>query len=107
MFKHFNKLTPGQAERLAMLAEECAEVIVEVNKALRHGLDSYHPDNPGVNNRDRITKELIDVEAVLKMMYLSNDFTMPRRLNDVQNAFNKKLKYAHHQQELKDLSNGS
>lgn len=35
--RHFNNLTPGEAERLAMLAEECGEVIQAVGKILRHG----------------------------------------------------------------------
>ena len=42
--EHFNKLTPAEAERLAMLAEECGEVVQIVGKILRHGYDSQHPD---------------------------------------------------------------
>ena len=46
MTEHFNKLTPAEDERLAMLAEECAEVIQIVSKIQRHGYDSWHPDDP-------------------------------------------------------------
>ncbi len=45
MQDHFNRLTPAEAERLAMLAEEAAEVIQIVGKILRHGYASYHPDD--------------------------------------------------------------
>ena len=37
MDDHFNNLTPGEAERLAILAEECGEVIQIIGKILRHG----------------------------------------------------------------------
>ena len=37
MSSHFNKLTPAQAERLAILIEECGEVIQAATKILRHG----------------------------------------------------------------------
>ena len=37
MTEHFNGLTPAEDERLAMLAEECAEVIKIVSKIQRHG----------------------------------------------------------------------
>lgn len=48
MPEHFNGLTPAEAERLAMLSEECGEVIQIIGKILRHGYDSYHPDDqPG------------------------------------------------------------
>lgn len=41
----FNELTPAQVERLALLSEECAEVIQIVGKILRHGKNSCHPDD--------------------------------------------------------------
>ena len=34
---NFNQLTPAETERLAILAEECGEVIQAVGKILRHG----------------------------------------------------------------------
>ena len=42
---HYNELSPAQAERLAYLLEECAEVIKAGTKILRHGYASYDPTN--------------------------------------------------------------
>lgn len=97
MTTHFNKLTEGQAERLAMLAEECSEVAQVCMKILRHGYDSYHPDNPSVDNLDLLQKELLDVQAVLFGMELCGDIpsgTAP--MPAIRNAWVRKLRYTHH-----------
>ena len=93
---HFNQLTPAEAERLAMLAEECGEVIQIVGKILRHGYDSYHPVNPRVTNRDLLAKELRDVNAVLLAMGQSElqDYSV----QDVLGVWERKLQYTHHQE---------
>lgn len=58
----FNKLTPEQAERLALLAEECGELVQAIGKVLRHGYDSHDPTNPNHRgNRDDVAKECGDV----------------------------------------------
>jgi hypothetical protein len=56
--QHFNGLTPAEAERLALLAEECGEVIQAIGKVLRHGYESRHPygepdKSRGIGKRDR------------------------------------------------------
>jgi hypothetical protein len=43
---HVNGLSNEQLESLALLSEECGEVIQVVGKILRHGLDSNWMDNP-------------------------------------------------------------
>ena len=57
---HFNRLTPAEAERLAVLAEGCGEVIQAVGKILRHGYESSHPDG-GPTNRRTLEREIGDV----------------------------------------------
>lgn len=93
----FNNLTPAQHERLAMLFEECAEVIQIIGKIMRHGYNSYHPDDKTHStNRCLLAKELRDVHGVLKAMQREElkDF----ELQDVTgSAWEKKLRYAHHQ----------
>ena len=64
-----NLLTLAEAERLAMLAEECGEVIQAIGKILRHGYASFHPDAPsGPTNRDMLMREIGDVKAIIERM---------------------------------------
>lgn len=92
-------MTEAEKERLAMLAEECAEVIQVVGKILRHGYESYHPDDPQrVTNRDLLIKELADIDSIIYGMSLnfdirSEDFNIGR----CEENWNKKLKWTHHQ----------
>ncbi len=92
--KHFNRLTPAEAERLAMLSEECGEVIQAVGKILRHGYESYHPADPSTTNRDLLAKELSDLVSVMQMM--DGDFSIIDA-KDHDAAIAKKLRYTHHQ----------
>lgn len=67
--KHYNQLTPAEAERLALLAEECSEVIQIVGKILRHGLSSWHPDDEMQKaNRALLETELGHVRAAAELM---------------------------------------
>lgn len=58
--EHFNRLTPAEAERLALCAEEMGEAIQAIGKILRHGYESTHPDG-GPTNRQALEAELGDV----------------------------------------------
>ena len=97
MRKHFNSLTPAEAERLAMLAEECAEVIQIVGKILRHGYESRHPDG-GPNNRSILEREITDLMAVSSAMVNCADFRAPTPAA-ITTTWQKKLYYAHHQED--------
>lgn len=99
---HYNGLTPAQAERLAMLAEECAEVVQIVGKILRHGQDSHHPADPhAVSNRRLLESELLDVFAVHLAMVRSGDIRSPGDLEKSSlERWKKKLRYTHHQEEM-------
>lgn len=92
--QHFNQLTPAEAERLAMLAEECGELVQVVGKILRHGYESYHPENPTETNRDLLANEVCDLLAVIQMM--DADFNVGGGL-DPDAAIAKKMRFAHHQ----------
>ena len=98
MSDHFNDLTPAEAERLAMLAEECGEVIRIVGKILRHGYASFHPADPNVSNRELLGRELTDLYAVAAS--LCRDNVPEGSLHDQDRAWERKLRYAHHQEEL-------
>lgn len=65
----------GRRERIALLVEECAEVIQVCGKILRHGLDSMgHPDdlaNPP--NVELLEKELGHVQFALTLLSVNNE----------------------------------
>jgi hypothetical protein len=97
MSDRFNQLTPAQAERLAMLAEECGEVIQIVGKILRHGYDNHHPNDPTTTNRHLLIKELSDVNAVLQAMGRAELINANLNNNPVK-IWAQKLRYTHHQE---------
>ena len=54
----FNKLAPSEVERLAVLNEECGEVIQAISKILRHGYESKWPREVGLTNRFKLEREI-------------------------------------------------
>lgn len=95
---HFNELTPAEAERLAMLIEECSEVVHAAAKVLRHGYDSFDPtDESKGDNRRMLGLELGDLDAIIGLMQTAGDF----RAGLISQGARKKLlslqRYAHHQ----------
>lgn len=94
---HFNKLSPQEAELLALLAEECGEVVQAVGKILRHGYNSCHPEHlDGPDNRDNLNRELGHVQAAIRLLWQNDDIFMP----DIENSMDEKLiavrKWMHH-----------
>lgn len=78
MVEHFNELTPAQDERLALLAEECAEVIQAITKIQRHGYESYNPlDNREhrLSNRQALEKEIGHVRHAIGRLIAALDVT--------------------------------
>jgi len=65
--QHFNQLAPVETELLALLSEECGEVVQVIGKILRHGLESQHPDG-GMTNRELLQKEMGDVRAAMILL---------------------------------------
>ena len=96
MSEHFNRLTPAEAERLAILAEECGEVIQIVGKILRHGYGSRHPDG-GPDNCALLEREVTDLMAIRSAMVNCGDFRTPNPAA-IADAWRKKLRYSHHQE---------
>lgn len=94
---NFNELTNTESERLALLAEECAEVISIVGKILRHGYESTHPDDTTTTNRSLLEDELGDVHAAVQMMTEANDVTQININSRKVSKLQKVKKYLHHQ----------
>lgn len=77
--EHFNKLSPPEDERLALLAEECGELIQAIGKIQRHGYESYNPDNPKhLGNRVDLQKECGHVLSAMQLMMSAADVSMVR-----------------------------
>jgi NTP pyrophosphatase (non-canonical NTP hydrolase) len=71
--KSFNKLSLAQVERLAILAEECGEVVHAAMKVIRRGYDRKHPHKPGPTNRAHLEDEIGNVMNAVGMMILAGD----------------------------------
>ena len=98
MNQPFNDLSDAQAERLALLAEECAEVIQIVGKILRHGYESTHPEEPdGETNREMLEREIGHIHAATQLMLDNDDLTLTKI--ETHGAEKRKgvLVYLHHQ----------
>jgi NTP pyrophosphatase (non-canonical NTP hydrolase) len=75
-------------ETLDILQEECAEVIVEVSKCRRFGLDSVHYKT-GIKHNRMLEMEIGDVLAMVDIL-LEQGVLDQKRLDDAKQ--NKKLK---------------
>lgn len=96
---HFNNLNPAEAERLAILAEECGEVVQIVGKILRHGWESVWPEG-GPTNRERLQLELGDIMAIQKVMRERKDLDSDAILDYMTEKYRKivvKRAWIHHQ----------
>jgi NTP pyrophosphatase (non-canonical NTP hydrolase) len=97
---HFNKLTPAELERLALLLEELGEAQQAIGKILRHGYDKFNPfSHPSSDptNRQSLERELGDVEYALELLCAAGDL----RAGEIHGARNRKAErigeYLHHQ----------
>lgn len=98
MENSFNKLTPAQAERLAILLEELGEAQQAIGKILRHGYASSNPDvQDGVNNRESLERELGDVAAAMGLLFEANDLDEQAVADRVLVKALKIKPYLHHQ----------
>lgn len=89
-------LSPNEAERLEMLAEEAGEVVQAVTKILRHGYESYHPQAPAASNRKMLNTELGDLIAVHVLMMTEGDLPeIP--VAEIPPRIRSKLHFTHHQ----------
>jgi NTP pyrophosphatase (non-canonical NTP hydrolase) len=96
MNEHFNALTPAEAERLAILAEEAGEIVKAACKILRHGYWSFNPVN-GAHNRDSLEREIGDLQYIIQLMYECRDIDFENVSEHKINKEKNIIKYLHHQ----------
>lgn len=99
MTEAFNLLTPAEAERLSLIAEEASEVIKAVNKILRHG---YERGWEGSNNRVDLEKELGDLIGVMKYAIALGDLDPHNIFMYQEGKMARTFKYLHHNFPLKE-----
>lgn len=94
----FAKLTEGARERLEMLAEEAGEIVQAVTKILRHGYDSYNPNDPlKITNKDNLELELADLLSISRRMIYEGDIEGDYEYLSTYDIWNSKTKFTHHQ----------
>lgn len=97
-------MTEAERERLAMLAEEAGKIVQIVGKILRHGYESYHPDDLlKVTNRQHLTNELQDIDGIVYGMVSNGDLNIHDfGLEKAIATWQRKLKWTHHQEKDDD-----
>lgn len=95
--ENFNGLSPAETERLGILVEELGESVQAIGKILRHGYESFNPDDPKDTNRRDLEKELGDVHAISRMMYAAKDLSQTRIAKYARRKLAKPERYLHHQ----------
>lgn len=95
----FSNLTNAEAERLAILAEECGEVVQMVGKVLRHGYRSSSPLKPkgSPNNRALLSMEIGHIYAAVRRMVEANDIDAHVVVTNGDDKFLSASPYLHHQ----------
>lgn len=104
-----NKLTEAQIERLALLVEECGEVIQIACKVLRHGYFSDDPTREDSNcNLDLLEKELGDVYCAIALMMHAGDINPQHVANHQDHKAKRVVRWLHHQpSDLLDILSGA
>ena len=94
-----NGLSPDELERLAFLAEECAEAVQAIGKIVRHGYESSDPTRPASpTNRRMLESELADIRFAISLMAQAGDVS-PRNIEAATSArLRNPDRYMHHQE---------
>ena len=97
MEQRFNRLTEAEEERLALLAEECAEVIQVVGKILRHGYESRNPLLASPSNVELLQKEIGHVEYAIQLLDQAGDVSISAIMDAAQDKKRTIHRWLHHQ----------
>jgi NTP pyrophosphatase (non-canonical NTP hydrolase) len=93
-----NGLIDSEIERLAILAEECGEVIQVVGKVLRHGYSSHNPiSSTPISNRGLLAKEIGDLRWIISLLLSEGDVAEGAVLQREKLKGESAKPYLHHQ----------
>jgi phosphoribosyl-ATP pyrophosphohydrolase len=92
-----NNLSDEELERLAILAEEAAEVQQIAMKIIRHGYESVNPNDEEItSNRELLENELGDLTFAMGLM-MANDDIDQKAIQKAKWAKKKRIaQYLHH-----------
>lgn len=91
-----NLPTESELERLALLAEECAEVQQMIMKIIRHGYGSHNPfDEEETPNRELLNKEIGDLLFAFELMVECHDVNQAQVYRCLHEKREKIQKYLH------------
>jgi hypothetical protein len=94
--KFSNRLSPAEVERLALVAEEAAEVVQVAMKILRHGYESHHPQG-FLSNRQLLEAELGDLDMAKTLLVKAGDITGSAITIAAVLKVSRVMEYTHHQ----------
>ncbi len=95
MEQNFNNLTPAETERLAILSEECGEVIHAIGKILRHGYESSYRSGP--TNRKHLARECADLQFAMGLVCAYDDISQEEVSSGLSDKGDRIKLYLHHQ----------
>lgn len=84
-----NSMFPDVRQNLEVLAEECAEVIVQKSKCVRFGLDNYNPETR-LSNNYLLDGEIGDLLAMVDIL-VANGVLNPKNIDFAKQEKWKKL----------------
>ena len=91
-------LTDPQIERLAFLAEEMGETIQIIGKTLRHGINSYNPNDPDkITNKTFLEWEISDVLKGIHLLGMNGDIDLENIEENVEASVKRHNKYFHYE----------
>ena len=94
-------MTPAQTEALALLSEECGELVQIIGKIMRHGYFSCHPDT-GRPNYELLAREVGDVMAALRIAEVQRLISWGEVIRARDNKLVRVRQYLHHAKVTKD-----
>ena len=92
--KH-DKPTPYEREILTILQEECAELIAQISKALRFGLDDGRPGGHETNY-EAIGREIGDLDAMILLAAQNGLYSSEARTSGAQEKVERLKKFMQH-----------
>lgn len=99
MTEHFNNLDESELERLALLFEDCSEIIHIVGKIIRHGYQSTDPTKKvkeRVTNRALLQNEIGQLQWTVQHMIKQGDLYEGSIEHTRDTRKEKVVKYLHH-----------